>query len=68
MSDNPPGPEQAERNQAYVRAQVARRFPMWGQAVDAIVAADIPLETAARDLARLRVQLRRSRPRSRSAR
>ena len=64
-----PDPEQAARNREHVRSRLRQQTPMWAEAVDAIVRADIPLETAVRNLRQARNRVRTARnARSRAAR
>jgi hypothetical protein len=66
-----PDPELAARNREFVRGQLRRDAPLYAEAVDSVVRADIPLEDAARSLreARNRVRItRNARTRSRAAR
>jgi hypothetical protein len=64
-----PDPEQAARNREHVRARLRQQTPMWAEAVDSIVRADIPLEAAVRNLRESRNRVRAVRnARSRAAR
>jgi hypothetical protein len=64
-----PDPAQAACEQEFVRARLRRASPVYAQAVDSVVDADMPLEQAVRDLrnARNRVRVARN-SRSRAAR
>lgn len=65
-----PDPELAARNQEFVRTRLRQDSPLYAAAVDSVVAADMPLEQAVRDLrnARNRVRTARNARTSRSAR
>lgn len=56
-----PDPELAERNRRYVRNRLRQEAPLFAGAVDSVVAADLPLERAVRDLLRARDQVRAGR-------
>lgn len=56
-----PDPAQAERERKHVRARGREEHPLWSQAVDSVIAADLPLDDAAEALMRLRVRNMRSR-------
>jgi hypothetical protein len=64
-----PDPAQAARERQFVRARLRADTPMFADAVDSVVSADIPLEQAVRNLRESRNRVRAARnARSRSSR